>query len=866
MTESITISNQYTDVAFDYKALREQAIGFIQERSGTVWTDHNLHDPGITMLELLCYAITDLSYRAALPIADIIAAGGENELPKPLYTAANILPARPLSTADYRRLCIDTSLTRDDGSKTSIKNAWLKKRTLPAFADLIAKQLSHKKPTDTAIADVVFKGFYDVLLEFDADAKKVEKDQLIALVKSKLQANRNLCEDFIDIRQVERMPYRLCAEIELAENADPFETLAAIYVNLQQYLSPLVKFYNLKQMTDSGLHADQIFEGPQLLQGFLKTEELKASELRRDIRLSDVIQQIFKVPGVQNAVDVVIQPASASGKPEEIWIQPVPDGRQPMLDIVSSRVVFYKNGVPFVPDKTKVQALFLQKMAALLADARRATAEDFGYPKGEAMRLSDYASIQHAFPKTYGIGHWGLNDTEPDNRKVKALQLHGYLWLMDQLMGDYLAQLAQTNALLSSNPILHTLYTNLVHDFNQSKVVLTQLNVSDANLPTAIAALNATLQSLAETEKEFFGRRHNLLDHLIARFAENFSGYVHTHDALFPATSPYVLLAQKEAFLNDYVAISRHRGGAHNYTLADDIWDTLNISGYEQRVRRLLGIADNTRNNAVNIYTNLFSETDGGGNTMFRFAYILKNTNDTALVSTTAFAIDEDCLGEAEIVELLAMETANYTISSTGGKFVLELNDKTPAVVARCPILFDSEAAANAFLDKVIAQLALPVEEALLVIEHLLLLPSETVEAWLKICVDGNCADCGDYDPYSFRLSIVLPADAGRFTNMDFRRFAEQIIRKEVPAHLLPKVCWISTAAYSVLEDAWKGWLEFKAGLAPTLEKERLAALLAALENCKSVYPKARLQDCSSTLQKQLLVLNQASLGTLKNT
>ncbi|CAN5486360.1 hypothetical protein BH10BAC3_BH10BAC3_08460 [soil metagenome] len=866
MAEAITISNQYNDIAFDYKALRESALSLIQQRSGNDWTDHNIHDPGITIMELLCYAITDLSYRAALPIQDVLAKEGETGLPKPLYTAANILPARPLTKSDYRRLCIDTILVRDNGTKTGIKNAWLILETKNAYADFIKKTLLHKQPDGTKWREVIFKGYYDLLMEFDADAKKADTKALIELVRSKLQDNRNLCEDFLEIRQVEKALYRVCAEIELADNADPFEAMASIFVNIQQYLSPLVRFYSLSQMLAAGFTADQVFEGPLLQQGFLKQSELSASELRRDLRLSDIIQQIFNVPGVQNAVDVVIQAAEDTGKPLEKWILPIPDGKQPMLDTLTSRIVFYKNGVPFVPDKTRVQALFIEKMNELMADARQAVTDDLSFPIGSPLQLDDYTSIQHHFPKTYGIGHWGLDDSESDSRKVKALQLHGYLWVMEQLMGDYLAQLAQTSKLLASDPVAHTLHSKLVHDFKQSQLVLTQLNVVPPDLPAAIVSLTATLQSLAETELEFFSRRHALLDHLISRFAENFAGYVYTHDALFPAISQHVLIAQKEAFLNDYDSISRHRGGAHNYGLPGEVWDTTNISGYEKRVRRMLGIADNTRSNAVNFYITILSETDGGGNTVFRFAFLLKGaTTETALIGTNAFEVDEDCQGEAEIAELVATDRANYSIREEAGKFVLELSDKTPALIARCPILFDDENAANTFLDKILEQLARPVEEAMLVIEHLLLMPSDKLDQWLSICVDGNCEDCACYDPYSFRLSVVLPADAGRFTNMDFRRFAEQLIRREVPAHLLPKVCWISSETYSQLEDAWKGWLEFKAGLVPEEEEPRLKALIAALENCKTVYPKARLQDCSSDQPKQLLVLNQASLGTLKN-
>ena len=42
------------------------------------WTDHNVHDPGITTLEMLGYALTDLGYRASFPIQDLLAGESDN--------------------------------------------------------------------------------------------------------------------------------------------------------------------------------------------------------------------------------------------------------------------------------------------------------------------------------------------------------------------------------------------------------------------------------------------------------------------------------------------------------------------------------------------------------------------------------------------------------------------------------------------------------------------------------------------------------------------------------------------------------------------------------------------------------------------
>jgi hypothetical protein len=51
------------DAGFD--DLRAQALASVQEAQAGVsrWTDHNLHDPGITLLEAALYAIADLHYR-----------------------------------------------------------------------------------------------------------------------------------------------------------------------------------------------------------------------------------------------------------------------------------------------------------------------------------------------------------------------------------------------------------------------------------------------------------------------------------------------------------------------------------------------------------------------------------------------------------------------------------------------------------------------------------------------------------------------------------------------------------------------------------------------------------------------------------
>ena len=63
-----TATNDVLDIDF----LKERGISFIQEMSGNKWTDFNLHDPGVTILEIICLAINELGYRSDHDIHELI--------------------------------------------------------------------------------------------------------------------------------------------------------------------------------------------------------------------------------------------------------------------------------------------------------------------------------------------------------------------------------------------------------------------------------------------------------------------------------------------------------------------------------------------------------------------------------------------------------------------------------------------------------------------------------------------------------------------------------------------------------------------------------------------------------------------------
>lgn len=150
MLTPTTISKEKSqNPVMDYELLRKEAIAYIQRLSGKIWTDYNAHDPGMTILEVLCYAITDLGYRSNLPISDLLA-DSTGSLKDQFFKASEILPSKALTINDYRKLLMDVEVVENFDGKdlyAGIKNAWIEIRPsneIPVFPDRKEKKLAYQ--------------------------------------------------------------------------------------------------------------------------------------------------------------------------------------------------------------------------------------------------------------------------------------------------------------------------------------------------------------------------------------------------------------------------------------------------------------------------------------------------------------------------------------------------------------------------------------------------------------------------------------------------------------------------------------------------------------------------------------------------
>ncbi|MBK9337426.1 MAG: hypothetical protein IPM98_13005 [Lewinellaceae bacterium] len=134
------LASQALPPALDARFLREEARRRVEQLAGKRWTDFNTHDPGITMLEVLAYAVTDLGLRARLDVADLIA--GQED--RPFFTAREVLPSAPVTPADFRRLLTD---------RLPVRNAWVQ----PADGAIMGLQqvlLDLEPPADDPLLDL----------------------------------------------------------------------------------------------------------------------------------------------------------------------------------------------------------------------------------------------------------------------------------------------------------------------------------------------------------------------------------------------------------------------------------------------------------------------------------------------------------------------------------------------------------------------------------------------------------------------------------------------------------------------------------------------------------------------------------------
>ena len=240
MDEQTTISkNRTLPLPQDYEALRAEGLQYIEALAHSIWTDYNAHDPGITTLEALCYAITELAYRTDFDMKDLLTdKNGAIVKGQVFFTAKQILTNNPLTIDDYRKLLIDL-----DG----VHNAWLfaddsrkEKRTLlpinevPIYANCKEDKLQY----ETTNVPLFLSGLYRVLLDLDDDNLLGDLNNGEIIIENPVLSGKFAQGDFLF--SIELTPWK-SADFIFAQAASDTNNVSAINItgNPDQWIGNL---------------------------------------------------------------------------------------------------------------------------------------------------------------------------------------------------------------------------------------------------------------------------------------------------------------------------------------------------------------------------------------------------------------------------------------------------------------------------------------------------------------------------------------------------------------------------------------------------------------------------------------------------
>ncbi len=805
MPETLSIKRRKSvDSETSFESLRSEAIKQAQEVSGQVWTDYNLHDPGITILEQLIYAITDLVYRTEFPIQDYLAdeKGAIDFDNHALNTPVKVFPSRPTTIIDYRKVFLN--------SVSEIDNVWL-------------TAINDKEPADD------YRGLYQITVKLEQGLNEKSSTAALENIRTIYNGSRNLCEDIAEICVVENHDFELCAKIEVSSARRPVDILAEIYFECSRRIAGSVSITDFDQLLNEVGSLDELFTGPFTSHGFFLDTDF--SENQREFLVSTLYSLINSIDGVDHIQNLYLQKGS-----EQFYDAIVSDGPDKAFGLAipktteEIKVVLSTNGRVLTIPMDEVRAKFDE--INFKYHSSRSTLQDisllYDLPQGTPRELNHYSTIQNQFPITYGVNEFGLPDSAPTDVKAKAKQLKSYLVIFEQLLIDYLANVDSVKTLFSLDKEQQSSYSLRLLDQQQ----IPGLDTIYPENPFSV------FKRIISDFDDFNGRKSRLLDYLLAMYGESFSqnslrhfNYYYSKDEI-----ETVIVNNKIDYLQSVIELCRDRAAAPDYSA--DTWNKRAQSGLQMRVSMLLGFDEHVARSLTmaiikqgikltrhSVYEHLkagsqelqfidMNEVDESSRETFETVPVLELKNHQLHMHELrqqigdAIPLKNNLLSDTLLRGGVYID--NYKVGSLTSKqdyqltFVMDENQYW--YLGTYESKFTAVQAANS-LRRLLIQLNKE-SEGLHVIEHILLRPNDQQD-------HAGIHPIAGKDFFSFKISVILPDWTARCHDERFRMLAEETVRLNAPAHVYPEIYWLEFHKMYEFEILYERWLELKSSKQP---------------------------------------------------
>lgn len=483
MSDNTSITyNKKLPESQDYFFLRKEGIRMIQEMAGDIWTDYNEHDPGVTILEQLCYALTDIAYRSEIDIEKLLFSAGNDEsvaLSNGLFFPEEILPSHPSTYEDYRACFLDKFRDR-------ISNIWFSKveGSIEGLTNIYVQTEKEYEATDTTSTE----------------------DPLVLQIHKYYSSVRNLSEDVNEVILLKPQSLEISARIDIGDKDIPEEVIAELYFQLEGFFTPKVKWNSFESMKARGLDNTAIFDTSSWHSGFC--EGSSNSGINPTYTLPSIHRLMVSVPGIRSVSELNIFKNGIKVNNELISID---KGYYAQFaeSLTNKDLHVYKkqNRISYNPEM--VQVHLRQKVEEYTRIHMFPSLKRKRFNEDYYEQLTYYSSVQNSFPINYGIGKNTLSGEAGIARLEQTRQLQSFLLFFDQILCNHLAQLKNIPVLFSHNSDKNhqTYFTRVPEEVPYFS------DLTDGK----------TEHVLTEFSKENYqDRKNRILDHLLSRYGIQF--------------------------------------------------------------------------------------------------------------------------------------------------------------------------------------------------------------------------------------------------------------------------------------------------------------------------------------------------------
>ena len=500
-------------IAFD--VLRQRGVSRAQDASREIWTDYNVHDPGVSLLELFCYALTELDYRADFPVADLLvdADGHLNLKAQALAAPADALPTWPVTRGDWV-----AALSNESASVSRV---------------FVRPHVSDKAGE--------IAGLFDIYVVPADDSDEAAANQALVDVHTAFSAQRNLCEDIARLEIAKPVDVKLEAEIRLTGRHAPERAAAQIYHLVEQLLrdgdcdtppAPATR-------RDVAAAPERYFGPMPEFHG----ENLSIA------RLFDAIAAIEQVVGVLSlTLDPPLETPLPPGAYRRIY---VPSG----VEDLGLRFSVADRPAKFDIHEMHVELGRLRAERRMITRRSTAEADWNAIPDGRPRNFA-HTPLGPGLPTAYLANGEALAISTSPRDRGAAAQIRGYLAHFDALLANMGGDLTHLNDLYSGRrPTAPTYFPGLLDVSAVKRAASSRPEAEFVNLAGVVVQQDPR-----------HDRKGRVLDYLLALYAEEFSqNSLRRHDLYRSASDRRdAILKNRSELLGFAAEISRSRftGGA----------------------------------------------------------------------------------------------------------------------------------------------------------------------------------------------------------------------------------------------------------------------------------------------------------------